>query len=557
MKEGERWILQGTVLKRDEKVGEGVFRSWLERFLEELQPLERAFAHAYWGVSTSGRKEDADRLEHAERAYRGLFASAERYRYLKSLADDAKVEDSLLARQLDLLLREFEGNQMNDYTLRKLVALKVEIENLYNNFRADLGGEKVGQNRLREILRTSADSKQVQAAWEAAKQIGPVVAPRVQDLVRVRNDLARARGYADFQQMSLRLDEIDRDWLFKILDDLAETTEAPFRALKAEIDAELARRFGIPAAELRPWHYGDPFFQGAPPIGDVDLDDFYRAQDLTALTVRFYDGLGMDIREIIDRSDLFEREGKCQHAFCTDLDRRGDVRVLCNLKADEYWMGTMLHEFGHAVYDREYDAAMPHVLRGPAHTCATEAIAMMFGRASKDRRFLSEVAGIDPEKARVAAAAARKELRTEQLIFMRWAQVVVRFENELYSRPDQDLNKLWWDLVEKYQGLRRPDDRDAPDWATKVHIATAPVYYQNYILGELTASQLQRFLLDQVGGNGEGVGGLLGRPEVGEILRERVFRPGRRYHWNEMLERATGSRLDPQHFMREMTEGLR
>jgi peptidyl-dipeptidase A len=32
-----------------------------------------------------------------------------------------------------------------------------------------------------------------------------------------------------------------------------------------------------------------------------------------------------------------------------------DVRVLANLRAgrpDAYWMNTMLHEFGHAVYDR-------------------------------------------------------------------------------------------------------------------------------------------------------------------------------------------------------------
>jgi len=546
-----------TLLKSNETQGEAKFRSWLERFLEEFQPIEKAFAHAYWNVSTTGKKEDADRLERAEGAYRRLFASAERYRYLKSIAAEGDIADPVLARQLDVLLREFEGNQMDEFTLRKLVALKVEIENLYNNFRADLEGEKVGQNQLRQILRTSTDSNRVRAAWEAAKQIGPGVASRIQELVWVRNELAHGRGYADFQRMSLRLEEIDRDWLFKLLDDLAEATEAPFRALKAEIDAALARRFGIPSADLRPWHYGDPFFQEAPPIGDVDLDEFYRPQDLSALTVRFYEGLGMDIRAILDRSDLFEREGKCQHAFCTDLDRRGDVRVLCNLKPDEYWMGTMLHEFGHAVYDREYDAAMPHLLRGPAHTCATEAIAMMFGRASKDRLFLSEVAGVDPDRAGVAADAARKELRTEQLIFMRWAQVVVRFENELYSRPDQDFNKLWWDLVEKFQGLRRPEGRDAPDWATKIHVATAPVYYQNYILGELTAAQLQRFLLDRIGGNGEGVGGLLGRPEVGDILRERVFRPGRRFHWNEMLERATGSRLDPQHFLREMNDGLR
>ena len=62
--------------------------------------------------------------------------------------------------------------------------------------------------------------------------------------------------------------------------------------------------------------------------------------------------------------------------------------------------------------------------------------------------------------------------------------VVFNFEKNLYENPDQDLNKLWWDLVEKYQFVKRPEGITlGPEWATKIHIATYPVYYQNYQLG--------------------------------------------------------------------------
>ena len=47
--------------------------------------------------------------------------------------------------------------------------------------------------------------------------------------------------------------------------------------------------------------------------------------------------------------------------------------------------------------------------------------------------------------------------RNQLLIFSRWCQVMLRFEKGMYENPDQDLNKLWWDLVEKYQLLKRPD----------------------------------------------------------------------------------------------------
>jgi hypothetical protein len=48
------------------------------------------------------------------------------------------------------------------------------------------------------------------------------------------------------------------------------------------------------------------------------------------------------------------------------------------------------------------------------------------------------------------------------------------------------------ELFAEVQGLRRPAGRTAPDWATKIHLAAAPVYYQSYLLGELLASQLDR-----------------------------------------------------------------
>ena len=90
-------------------------------------------------------------------------------------------------------------------------------------------------------------------------------------------------------------------------------------------------------------------------------------------------------------------DGKSQHAFCIDIDREGDVRVLCNVEPSERWMETMLHEFGHAMYDRECDRALPWLVRGAAHSLTTEGIAMLFGRLTRDPVWLGEVAGIAPE----------------------------------------------------------------------------------------------------------------------------------------------------------------
>jgi hypothetical protein len=39
-----------------------------------------------------------------------------------------------------------------------------------------------------------------------------------------------------------------------------------------------------------------------------------------------------------------------------------------------------------------------------------------------------------------------------------------RFEKAMYENPDQDLNQLWWNIVEKYQMMKEPEGRDMPDW---------------------------------------------------------------------------------------------
>ena len=57
--------------------------------------------------------------------------------------------------------------------------------------------------------------------------------------------------------------------------------------------------------------------------------------------------------------------------------------------------------------------------------------------------------------------AGAKMHRAKLLVFSRWCQVMFRFEKALYENPDQDLNTLWWDLVERYQMVRRPEGRNA------------------------------------------------------------------------------------------------
>ena len=58
-----------------------------------------------------------------------------------------------------------------------------------------MSGKKLTDNEIEEILSTSKDSKELEAAWLAHKKIGPVVAEDVKKLVKMRNEVAKELGY--------------------------------------------------------------------------------------------------------------------------------------------------------------------------------------------------------------------------------------------------------------------------------------------------------------------------------------------------------------------------
>lgn len=519
----------------------------------ELAPLEREHNEEYWRLATTGREEHLKRCAELDSRMRLVFARREPYERLKALAAGGRLADPLLQRQLELLLAAHRAKQLAPEAIERQVLLEKQLEATFTNFRAELDGERVGDNAILEVLRASDDPAKRHRAWSASKQVGAEVEADLLELVRLRNAGARELGFANYHAMSLELDELDPAWLFDLLERVERDTQPLWDEYKGALDRRLAERFGCAAAELRPWHYADPFFQQAPAT-DADLGVFYADRDLEALTRDFFAAIGFDVGPLLALADLRERPGKNQHAFCLSVDRGGDIRVLCNLQPNEKWMGTMLHEFGHAVYDRCVDPSLPWLLRTHAHILATEASAMIFGRLSKNPAWLRRWAGADPAAlARMAGPVARA-VREQLLVATRWELVMIHMERALYEDPERDLRTLWWDLVERLQGVRRPEGRDAPDWAAKIHFSIAPVYYQNYLLGEMVASQLQETLLDRVlGGGPDRWERFVSDPAVGAFLKERYYAPGRRWTWRELVARATGRELGTKPFVDDLS----
>ena len=498
-----------------------------------LVPLSLASNLAWWESQVSATEENAERRARADLAWsdaladRTLFAAVDRAR--ETGVDGDK------RRQLDLLHNLMVRRQVADDLRARIIELEASVDLRFSRYRGVVRGVEVGDTEIKRMLRQSEDPAERRDAWEASKTVANEVASDVRELARLRNEAARGLGHRDWFALSLATDELDEQKLIDTLAECDRVTAEPFARWKGALDEKLAGRFGCAESELRPWHYADPFFQETPPDGAVDLDPYFAGQDIVALARRTFDGLGLAVDGIIERSDLYPRDGKNQHAFCIDVDRRGDVRILANTVSTHDSADTMLHELGHAVYDLGFRDDLPWLLRS-THLVATEASALLCGALSGRREWLELVLGLSADDVAELGAKRDSARAAELLVFTRWVLVMNAFERALYADPDGDLDTIWWELVARYQGMTPPDDRRAPDWASKIHIAVAPVYYHTYLYGAIVGLQITAALESAAGG-------VVDRPAAGAILREKLFAPGESVRWDKLVAQASGTPL--------------
>jgi len=541
-------LLLGGCQRCSEKTAE----QFIESHVKKVKPIANKVTLAYWDSAITGKKEDYQRHSRWNLKLRRIYTNPEEFEAVKGYKESGQITDAITARQIQLLYNKYLANQIDPELLKQIVELSSEIEEKFYTFRGKIDGREISGNETSNVLKVATDSQERKQAWLASKQVGKVVADDIIRLVKLRNKAAKSVGFENYHTLVLRSGEQNPQELDRIFAELDKLTRSPFAKLKGQLDRILAGRCNIAVSEMMPWHYHDPFFQETPMVYEQDLDVYYKDKDIEKLSAKFYDGIGLNVDSILANSDLYEKPGKNPHGFCEDMDRNGDVRVLCNVVSNEKWTEVTLHELGHGVYFKYYDPQKPYLLREPAHSFTTEAIAMIFGRLSSNAAWMQQMLELDDEQYRKIKNVSGDYAKLGQLIFARWVLVMYNFEKQLYADPEQDLNSLWWDMVERYQMVNRPASRNEPDWAAKFHFVMAPCYYHNYSLGEMLASQLNNYIVKNILGLESDTGvSYIGRKEVGEYLYEKVFKPGSFYHWNEMIERATGEKLTPKYFADE------
>jgi carboxypeptidase Taq len=222
-----------------------------------------------------------------------------------------------------------------------------------------------------------------------------------------------------------------------------------------------------------------------------------------------------------------------------------------------------LHEYGHALYERQIDPALArtnlgrgtsmsihesqsklwenHVARSPAFAEVLAAELTAGGFEVAPAELHGALVGVEATPVRVSADPLTYPLH-----------IVARFELELAlvegDLPVAELPGAWREQMRRLLGIEVPSD--ALGCLQDVHWGAGSFgYFPSYALGCLIAAQLWEALEAELGSREED----LRRGEVTAIQRwlgEHVHRHGRRLDTTALVERSTGHALEIEPFLR-------
>jgi carboxypeptidase Taq len=251
------------------------------------------------------------------------------------------------------------------------------------------------------------------------------------------------------------------------------------------------------------------------------------------------------------------------HPFTTWIGR-GDSRITTRYgDGDVESLLSSLHEYGHALYERQVDTALDrsnlgtgtsmsvhesqsklwenHVARSPAFAEVLARELCSAGFEVGARQLHATLVGVEPTLIRVSADPLTYPLH-----------IVLRFELEhaLIEGDLQvsDLPAAWREAMRRLLGLQVPSD--ALGCLQDIHWGAGSFgYFPSYALGCLIAAQLWEAMERDIGSREED----MRRGEVEPIQRwlaQHVHRYGRRLDTIPLVKQATGSDLQVEPFLR-------
>ena len=508
-----------------------------DEFGAELEKLAYNAEISAWDFYTNSTHENMHKYADAQEEMSNLYKNKDLYEKFKQIKETG-LGDKHIDKQIKDIVRAFYDEIESGEELKALRDKENEIANKYNSYVMTLDGEPVSKAEISKILETEKDVKIRQKVYEANIKAGDVIADDLIELVKMRNDYAKLKGYDNYFDYSVEENyDIEPQKLEQLLNGVYEKVSVVCEKLYAKRRKELSKSFGIKEDELCDFHYGlltEESHEGA-------VNKYLKSKEqIVEIAIKTYLYMGYDIENMGITLDLFPRKNKNTHGFAFCIKPGKDARILANLTNNAKSLDTIMHELGHCVYDIGIDPNLPFVEQDCSSPVMTEAIAMMTGDLPKAEDMLNDYVPAE------VLTPFMNELKEDDAKFVTRSLEIINFEREMYKNPEQDLKLLWKNMKQKY--LYRGNTTEINnEWATIPHYLSHPGYYQNYFRAALLKAQIYNAMRKELGD-------ITKNQNAAKFLNERLFKFGSSVWEEDLIIQLTGKPLSEDDFCSRITK---
>jgi len=536
-------------------------------------------------------------MEQAEQQLLDLWTKSSRADWVQSnfITEDteaiaAGVQTELIGVTMELAARaaRFDGLDLSAELERKMLRLKTslplaapsdpelqaELSAITKSMESTYGkgtycpeGEDcLDLTRMSRILADNRDPGRLLDLWQGWRKISPPMRDPYRRFVELANAGARDLGFADLGEMWRSGYDMEPDAFAAEIERLWAQVKPLYDALHCHVRAKLGEAYGalaVPQNQPIPAHLlGNMWSQTWSNIYDLagpgksdpgyDLTDLLEAKGIDAREMvrygeRFFSSLGFEpLPETFWERSLFtkpaDRDVVC-HASAWDIDQIDDIRIKMCIDINDEDFVTVHHELGHNYYQRAYNTQST-LHRDSANDGFHEGIGDTIA-LSITPEYLVKVGLLDAAPPPEGDLGLLMKLALDKVAFLPFGLLVDQWRWKVFSGeiPPERYNAAWWELREKYQGIRAPAERSEADFdpGAKYHVpANTP--YTRYFLAHILQFQFHRSLCETAG-----VSGPLHRCSIydnraaGERLI-RLLEMGASRPWPEALEVITGQR---------------
>ena len=490
-------------------------------------------------------------------------------RYANEAAKYANVElDPINARKLNSLRNSLVlPAPLDPEKNAELAKISSELNGLYGKGKycfAD--GKCLTQPELSNLMAESSDPAVLLEAWQGWREIAKPMRPLFQREVELANEGARDLGYQDLSELWRSQYDMKPDDFSAELDRLWGQIKPLYDSLHCYVRGELNEKYGddvapktgsIPAHLLgNMWaqQWGTIYNTVAPDNADPGYNvtallaaNNYDEIKMVKQAEGFFTSLGFDkLPDSFWSRSMFvqpqDRDVVC-HASAWDLDNLDDIRIkMCIQKTSEDFT-VIHHELGHNFYQRAYKN-QPFIFKNSANDGFHEAIGDTIA-LSITPKYLQQIGLLDtvPDADKDIGLLLKQAL--DKIAFMPFSLMIDQWRWQVFNgtiKPEQ-YNQAWWELREKYQGVKAPIARTEMDFdpGAKYHVP-GNVPYTRYFLAHVLQFQFHKALCDIAGDKGPVHRcSIYGNKEAGAKLNE-MLEMGASQPWPEALNVVTGTK---------------